>query len=54
MEKGYPVAQKWVRSECYPKCKLTRVNVVHGRMVSQGVWNDMIPHQLLTRVWSGI
>ena len=46
--------QRLVKSECYLECKPPRVNVVRGRPVSQGVWNDMIPHWFHTRVWSGI
>ena len=50
LEKGYPMPQKWVRSECYPKCEPPRVNIVRGRPASQGVWNDTIPHRLHTRL----
>ena len=50
---GYSVPQRWVRSECLPKCELPRVNVIRERPVSQGVWNDTILHRFHTRVWSG-
>ena len=50
---NYLVPQKWVRSECYLECEPPIVNVVRGRPVSQGVWNDTIPHRFHTRVWSG-
>ena len=44
--KGYPMHQRWARSECYPECEPPRVNVVRKRPVSQGVWNDTISRLL--------
>ena len=52
--RGLLGAPKVVRSECCPECEPPRVNVVHGRLVSKGVWDDTIPHRFYTRVWSGI